>query len=107
MSNESPLSAAEEIELDRSLAEIQRYPLEISSEEWKTLQDLAKRGDRRGQLALLRSTTTSRPARPGGTFRSDSDPVPAIVQELLDRLQAAEQRAAVAEERLRHLEENT
>ena len=106
MSNESPLTSAEEIELDRSLAEIQRYPLEISSEEWKTLQDLAKRGDRRGQLALLRSTTTSRPARPGGAFRSTGDSVPAIVQELLERLQAAEQRAAVAEERLRRLEED-
>ena len=105
MSTESPLSNAEELELDRSLSEVQRYPLEITPEEWKQLQELAKRGDRRGQLEVLRSTLGRRPARPGRALRSDGDPVPAIVNELLDRLQAAEQRAAVAEERLRQLEE--
>ena len=114
MSNGSPLSEVEEIELDRSLAEIQRYPLEIDAEGWQQLRDLARAGDRRGQLALLRSTIGRRPgpidvvprfAPSDVAPRSADHPVPAIIQELLDRLQAAEQRAVVAEERLRQLEE--
>ena len=106
MSIESPLSEAEEMELDRSLSDVQRYPLQLDSEQWKQLQDLAKRGDRRGQLALLRATVAGESAPSGVGFRSAGNPVPAIVQELLDRLQTAEQRAAVAEERLRRLEED-
>lgn len=114
MRNGPPLSDAEDIELDRALAEIQRYPLEIDAEQWQQLRDLAKSGDRRGQLMLLRSTMRGRsaPIDVAPRFaptdiapRSAGDPVPSIVQELLDRLQAAEQRAAVAEERLRQLEE--
>ena len=115
MRHEAPLSDAEEIELDRSLAEIQRYPLEIDAEGWQQLRDLAKAGDRRGQLVLLRSTIGGRPGpidvasrfAPGDVEpRSADHSVPAIIQELLDRLQAAEQRAAVAEERLRQHEED-
>lgn len=104
MSPESPLSDAEEMELDRSLADIQRYPLQLDADQWQQLRDLAKNGDRQGQLALLRATMTGGAAPSGVSFRSASDPVPAIVRELLDRLQTAEQRAAVAEERLRQLE---
>ena len=106
MSTESPLSEVEERELDRSLADIQRYPLQFDAEQWQQLRDLARSGDRHGQLELLRATMTGGSAPSGITFRSGVDPVPAIVQELLDRLQAAEQRAAVAEERLRQLEED-
>lgn len=107
MRHESALSDAEEMELDRSLADIQRYPLQLDSEQWQQLRDLAKRGDRRGQLVLLRSTVGGRSApMDADTPRFGHSPAPAIVQELLDRLQAAEQRAAVAEERLRHLEED-
>lgn len=105
MSTESPLSDAEEMELDRALSDIQRYPLQIDTEQWQQLRDLAKGGDRRGQLSLLRASMTGGSTSTGATLRSANDPVPAIVQELLDRLQAAEQRAAVAEERLRQLEE--
>ena len=114
MTPQSPLSDAEEMELDRSLANVQRHPLELDSEQWQQLRDFARAGDRRGQLTLLRSTIGGRPGpidvaprfAPGDVEpRSADHSVPAIIQELLDRLQAAEQRAAVAEERLRHLEE--
>ena len=107
MSTDAALSDAEEIELDRSLAEIQRYPLEIDADGWQQLRDLAKRGDRRGQLMLLRASIGGRSVPMDvDAPRSGDSPVPAIVQELLDRVQAAEQRAVVAEERLRQLEED-
>ena len=105
MRNGSPLSEAEDIELDRALAEIQRYPLELDTEQWQHLRDLAKRGDRRGQLTLLRSTMRGRSVPPDVAPRAADHAVPAIVQELLDRLQTAEQRATIAEERLRQLED--
>jgi len=107
VTDDAALTTAEEIELDRSLAGIQRYPLEIDAEGWKQLRDLAKRGDRRGQLMLLRATMGGRSAPMDvDAPRSADSPVPAIVRELLDRVQAAERRAAVAEERLRQLEEH-
>lgn len=106
MSTESPLSNAEEMELDRSLASIQRYPLELNAEQWQQLRDLAKSGDRRGQLILLRSTMTGRFGSVAAEPQPATEPAPTIIQELLDRLQAAEQRAVIAEERLRRLEED-
>ena len=105
MIDDTSLTDAEDLELERSLADVQRYPLQLDAEQWQQLRDLAKRGDRRGQLMVLRSTISRRPAPSGAVLRSAGDPVPAIVKELLDRLQAAEQRAAMAEERLRQLEE--
>ena len=102
MSELADLSDAEELELDRALANVQRYPLELSSSDWDRLRSLAKDGDRRGQLDLLRATAMTRPLP--RTSVPTGDAVPAIVQELLDRLQRAEQRATIAEERLRRLE---
>ena len=97
-----PLTAAEELELDRALANVQRYPLELTADDWERLRTMASEGDRRGQLELLRSATLIRPAP--ATVQRSGDPVPAVVRELLDRLQRAEQRATIAEERVRQLE---
>ena len=99
---DSPLTDAEELELDRALANVQRYPLELTTDDWERLRTMASEGDRRGQLELLRSVTMIRPV--SATALPSGDPVPAVVRELLDRLQRAEQRATIAEERLRQLE---
>lgn len=99
---DSPLTDAEELELDRALANVQRYPLELTTDDWERLRTMASEGDRRGQLELLRSATLIRPV--SATAQPSGDPVPAVVRELLDRLQRAEQRATIAEERVRQLE---
>lgn len=99
---DSALTDAEELELDRALANVQRYPLELTTDHWERLRTMASEGDRRGQLELLRSVTMIRPV--SATAQPSGDPVPAVVRELLDRLQRAEQRATIAEERLRQLE---
>ena len=102
-SRHEQLSPADELELERTLADVQRYPLQLDSEQWRELKRLAKDHDRAGQLTLLRSRVGA-PRVEAGHPVSSLQGVPAIVRELLDRIQDAERRAAAAETRLACLE---
>ncbi len=91
-------SDEEEAELDRRLADLHRYPFQLNSEQWKRLRELARQGDRSGQLELLRQLVPGHVPAPSGRRSS------ATSAELFDRLAWLEQRLSEAERRIRELE---
>ena len=89
------LNEAEEVELDHRLADLHRYPLQLDAPQWNRLRELARGGDRRGQLDLLRQ---AEPGAAAGVRR------PAPVAGLADRVGLLEQRLTAVERRLAELE---
>ena len=97
MNGRVPMRADEdEAELDSRLADLHRYPFQLNSEQWKRLRELARRGDRGGQLELLRQLVPGHIPAPGGRRSS-------VTSELSDRLARLEQRLSEAERRIREL----
>lgn len=92
-------SDEEEAELDSRLADLHRYPFQLNSEQWKRLRELARRGDRGGQLKLLRQLVPGHVPAPSGRRSS-------ATSELSDRLARLEQRLSEAERRIRELEQD-
>jgi hypothetical protein len=88
----------EEAELDSRLADLHRYPFQLDSGQWKRLRELARTGDRGGQLDLLRQLVPGHV--PGSGSRRSSVPS----AELSDRLARLEQRLSAAERRIGELE---
>lgn len=98
------LASGEEAELERLLADVQRYPLQLHRAQWDQLRVLARDGDRRAQLDLLRAALGGAGTRPGEPERSHRAGPDSTVAELLDRLQDAERRAGAAAARVQALE---
>lgn len=96
----------DEREREALLSQVQRYPQLLSAAQWEELQSLARAGELKRQLELLRAAVGPMPSEARGEA-----PMPdrreAFVLELLDRLADAERRAGAAEaEVVRLREEN-
>ena len=98
------LAAAEEAELDRRLADVHRYPLQLNAYHWSRLRELARSGNRRGQLELLRRAVPGDAVAPGAS--PDGRPGGMLV-ELLDRVHQLEMRLAAAERRIDEMDSTT
>jgi len=98
------LASGDEAELERMLADVQRYPLQLHRAQWDQLRVLARDGDRHAQLDLLRAALGGAGTRPGEPERSHRARPDSTVAELLDRLQDAERRAGAAAARAQALE---
>jgi hypothetical protein len=97
MEAEPGLSPTETVELDRRLADVHRYPLQLDAYHWRRLRDLARSGNRRGQLLLLRGAVPTGGVSPSRS--GDSRPVGTVV-ELLDRVQQLELRLTAVEQHI-------
>jgi hypothetical protein len=91
------LADEDEAELDSRLADLHRYPFQLDSEQWTRLRELARHGDRGGQLEMLRRLVPGHAPQPSRRQGSRS-------AEVSDRLALLEQRLSAAERRIRDLE---